>query len=382
MAEEHGYQRSGKKCKEKFENLYKYYKKTKDGKAGRHDGKHYRFFRQLEAIYGGNNNDNSSNHQCSALETSHNYPSRNSDLLYHTTSTSTPSQPFNQEVVHQAQKLSESQLSNYSNNSTEFETSSSENNEDDRSAIAAFKVDQTVMGFKQLKGTNGERQSCLRPVRKRWKTEVEGFVDSQMRKIVEAQENWMEKMLKSIVDKEEERVSKEEERRRQEVARFDQEVIKFWAKEKAWVEARDAALLEALKKFKGKGVENIRSDDKNDCHHRHWTEQEIESLIGIRTSLEQTFQARGYLKDELWEDIAGRLTSFGYQRSAAECEEKWESVNIQVKMDEGILCSSSNMGNQMQPHCYNLLYGEGENLWVDRYGVKLSKGEDQQISNK
>ncbi|XP_042468200.1 uncharacterized protein LOC122051251 isoform X2 [Zingiber officinale] len=51
MAEEHGYQRSGRKCREKLENLYKYYKKTKEGKAGRQDGKHYRFFRQLEALY-------------------------------------------------------------------------------------------------------------------------------------------------------------------------------------------------------------------------------------------------------------------------------------------------------------------------------------------
>ncbi|KAJ9542770.1 hypothetical protein OSB04_029276 [Centaurea solstitialis] len=52
MYEEHGYQRNGKKCREKFENLYKYYKRTKEGKAGRQDGKHYRFFRQLEALYG------------------------------------------------------------------------------------------------------------------------------------------------------------------------------------------------------------------------------------------------------------------------------------------------------------------------------------------
>ncbi|KAJ9546002.1 hypothetical protein OSB04_025709 [Centaurea solstitialis] len=52
MNDEYGYQRSGRKCKEKFENLYKYYKKTKDGKVGKHDGKHYRFFGQLEALFG------------------------------------------------------------------------------------------------------------------------------------------------------------------------------------------------------------------------------------------------------------------------------------------------------------------------------------------
>lgn len=52
MNDEYGYQRSGRKCKEKFENLYKYYKKTKEGKVGKNDGKHYRFFRQLEALFG------------------------------------------------------------------------------------------------------------------------------------------------------------------------------------------------------------------------------------------------------------------------------------------------------------------------------------------
>ncbi|KAE8690061.1 hypothetical protein F3Y22_tig00110929pilonHSYRG00063 [Hibiscus syriacus] len=52
MSEEHGYRRSGETCKEKFENLFKYYKKTREGKAGRHDGKHHRFFRLLEALYG------------------------------------------------------------------------------------------------------------------------------------------------------------------------------------------------------------------------------------------------------------------------------------------------------------------------------------------
>ncbi|KAI5084650.1 hypothetical protein GOP47_0000819 [Adiantum capillus-veneris] len=49
---EMGYHRSAKKCKEKFENVHKYYKRTKEGKTGRQDGKSYRFFTQLEALYG------------------------------------------------------------------------------------------------------------------------------------------------------------------------------------------------------------------------------------------------------------------------------------------------------------------------------------------
>ena len=45
-----GYNRSAKKCKEKFENVYKYHKRTKDGRTGKSEGKTYRFFDQLEAF--------------------------------------------------------------------------------------------------------------------------------------------------------------------------------------------------------------------------------------------------------------------------------------------------------------------------------------------
>ncbi|GMH17107.1 hypothetical protein Nepgr_018948 [Nepenthes gracilis] len=45
-----GYHRSGKKCKEKFENMYKYHKRTKDGRVGKSEAKTYRFFDQLEAL--------------------------------------------------------------------------------------------------------------------------------------------------------------------------------------------------------------------------------------------------------------------------------------------------------------------------------------------
>ncbi|XP_062146060.1 trihelix transcription factor GTL1 isoform X2 [Alnus glutinosa] len=46
-----GFKRSAKKCKEKFENVHKYYKRTKEGRAGRQDGKSYKFFSELEALH-------------------------------------------------------------------------------------------------------------------------------------------------------------------------------------------------------------------------------------------------------------------------------------------------------------------------------------------
>ncbi|CAN4095149.1 unnamed protein product [Withania somnifera] len=45
-----GYHRSAKKCKEKFENVYKYHRRTKEGRASKADGKTYRFFDQLQAL--------------------------------------------------------------------------------------------------------------------------------------------------------------------------------------------------------------------------------------------------------------------------------------------------------------------------------------------
>ena len=48
-----GYNRSAKKCKEKFENIYKYHRRTKEGRFGKSNGaKTYRFFEQLEALDG------------------------------------------------------------------------------------------------------------------------------------------------------------------------------------------------------------------------------------------------------------------------------------------------------------------------------------------
>ncbi|KAG6427497.1 hypothetical protein SASPL_111743 [Salvia splendens] len=170
MSEEHGYQRSGKKCREKFENLYKYYKKTKEGKAGRQDGKHYRFFRQLEALYGGEAN------------------------------------------IGPTSKLSDTSLSlsNYS----DADTSSSDSSD--------------------------------------WKAKISDFIDTHMRKMMEKQEAWMEKMMRAMEEKERERAIREEEWRKRDAARVESE-RELWASERAWIESRDAALMDALRGLVGSG---------------------------------------------------------------------------------------------------------------------------------
>ncbi|OWM87635.1 trihelix transcription factor PTL-like [Punica granatum] len=310
MSEEHGYHRSGKKCREKFENLYKYYKKTKEGKTGRQDGKNYRFFRQLEAIYG--ESASSASNRLREANNNYNWQDQN--------------------------KLSESLSFSISNSSHDLETSSSENNEEyhDLSAMA-FAMSQSMdKEKKKLLHIDEEGQANESGRRLGWKEKVKAFIDSQMRKLMERQEAWMDNMLKTIEQREQERAWREIEWRKQETARFDRE-HELWAKERAWIEARDAALMEALKKFTAGNEQLISVNlslskaqllpgrDQNQVES-NMNESETWSLIQLRTSLDPSFQECGYSSDGLWEVIAAKMTCLGHNLSAAECKEKWENI--------------------------------------------------------
>ncbi|KAI3471849.1 hypothetical protein Pfo_028502 [Paulownia fortunei] len=293
MSEEHGYQRSGKKCREKFENLYKYYKKTKEGKAGRQDGKHYRFFRQLEALYGETNNSASISEAHHAGGSFHyGFPNKNTSLA------------SNQEAFQDDSDLNEG-------------------------------IDDNEPKNKKRSGKMG------------WKVKIRDFIDSQMKKLMDKQEAWMEKMMRTIEHKEQERMLREEEWRKQDAARIERE-HKFWASERAWIEARDAALMDALHKLTGKElrasvpeelmVAEIRSlsENQNDDGSETmtnsvkgdiWPECEITRLIQLRTGMDVKFQQRGISEEVLWEEIATKMACFGHDRSAVMCKDKWDSVN-------------------------------------------------------
>ncbi|KAL8505040.1 hypothetical protein ACS0TY_016298 [Phlomoides rotata] len=200
MSEEYGYQRSGKKCREKFENLYKYYKKTKDGKGGRQDGKHYRFFKQLEALYGdqpSNSNNAASNFPYNSCFPSSN-PINNAEL--YNPDTSMISLP----------------------NSSEYDTVSSD-----------------------CSDSNAENKK-----RRTLKAKIRESIDEQMKKLMEKQETWMQKMITVMEQKEQERIVREEHWRKQDAARIDREQ-KLWASERAWIEGRDVALMEAFQRLAG-----------------------------------------------------------------------------------------------------------------------------------
>ncbi|XVF55659.1 hypothetical protein PTKIN_Ptkin06aG0054500 [Pterospermum kingtungense] len=408
MSEEHGYQRSGKKCREKFENLYKYYKKTKEGKAGRQDGKHYRFFRQLEALYG---------------ETSNSVSGQETHLVannfrFHGTSNSNT--PANQEVYH-AQKLCDSLSLSIS---SEFDTSSSDDDNDLSTAVA------------MESGSSDKRKKKRGSSSRSWKVKIKEFIDSQMRKLMERQEAWLEKLTKTLEQKEQERILREEEWRKEEAARIDRE-HKFWAKERAWIEARDAALMESLQNLTGKQLkatssgELMETDQMQQNHSENqnengsvtinnnvkadgWQESEISRLIQLRTSMESRFQRGGCSEEIMWEEIATKMACLGFERSALMCKDKWDSISsyliiktkesnnkkrkdnsrgcgynyneslysqqgpetVRFQANEGSSPSNSNAANAVSDSCFRFLMADGENLWGN-YGLKLSKGENQ-----
>lgn len=429
MSEEHGYQRSGKKCREKFENLYKYYKKTKEGKAGRQDGKHYRFFRQLEALYGGNGTSTSSVPEA-------NYGS--SSVRFQT-----PSQA-NQDVLFRSHNENHNNHKHCDSlsltNSSDLDSSSSDDND------LSMENESTEKGRKRRSGSS-------------WKAKIKEFIDSQMRKLIEKQEAWLDRLVKTLEQKEKERVLREEEWRRQEAARLERE-HKFWAKERAWIEARDAALIDALQKLTGREIKVqspegiiMANEIQNHRENRNeegseilngsvrgresWPKAEITRLVELRAEMESGFQQSGCSVEVMWEEIANKMACFGYERTALMCKDKWESItnypdakdgnnkkrkeksrscyyfdNININdqsslynqasatatasycdineqrhrnerlqtTNDGSSPSNSNVGNAVTADvsCFPFfISAEGENLW-ENYGLKLNKGNQSQ----
>ncbi|KAI9090670.1 hypothetical protein K1719_028523 [Acacia pycnantha] len=356
MAEEYGYQRSGKKCREKFENLYKYYKKTKEGKARRQDGKHYRFFRQLEALYGGNSNSNS------VPET--NYGSGGIGFQ-------TPSQTNHQDMFQCHNNHNKTCDSLSLTNSTDFGTSSSEDNNN----LCSMENDSTEKGVRK-RSTSGSGS--------RWKAKIKEFIDSQMKKLIEKQEAWMDRLVKTLEQKEKERVLREEEWRRQEAARLEME-HKFRAKERAWIEARDAALMDALQKLTGREVIKVQSPVEqalimtNDIHRENQNEEGSEILNakeGVKKRKEESRSC--FYFDSNINDHPSLYNHGTTQYCDINVSDHQRHDNERLQTNDGSSPSNSN-AVAADVNCFPFFIGtEGsENLW-ENYGLKINKGNQNQ----
>ncbi|OMO51057.1 hypothetical protein COLO4_37826 [Corchorus olitorius] len=285
-----GYHRSAKKCKEKFENVYKYHKRTKDGRTSKADGKTYRFFDQLEALENLHSLQSLSPPKpqtptpTSAAPTmpwANNPPSSAATNIHHVQSSNptnnVPAQttnampssiinPTNTNISTQAVPLhsitpfsnipSHNSFQNISSNLFSTSTSSSTASDDDSDHHYG----------------NSNRK------KRKWKE----FFRRLTKEVIQKQEELQNKFLQTIERCEQERTAREDSWRIQEMARINRE-HEILVQERSTAATKDAA-----------------------------------------------YQDNGP-KAPLWEEISSAMRKIGYNRSAKRCKEKWENINKYFK---------------------------------------------------
>ncbi|CAL0305296.1 unnamed protein product [Lupinus luteus] len=319
-----GYHRNAKKCKEKFENIYKYHRRTKEGRFGKSNGKNYRFFEQLEA-----------------LDNNPLPPPPCSSLLDGQVGKRTEAYVVSNDVIKDAVPCS----------------------------IRFPKGNMVNVDHNNSSSTNSSGES-----REGKKKRLTQFFEGMMREVIENQERLQKKLMEVLEKCENERKAREEAWKVEELARIKRE-REILAQERAISAAKDEAVLVLLKKFTenagtvvhlpetikvtnekennnnmqendnngGSVMDKDKDKDKEECgnvnvnvgsfmqiNSSRWPKDEVEALIKLRTEMELQCQGNGS-KGPLWEEISSAMKSIGYDRSAKRCKEKWENINKYFK---------------------------------------------------
>ncbi|KAH7568059.1 hypothetical protein ACOSP7_009564 [Xanthoceras sorbifolium] len=358
-----GYNRSAKKCKEKFENVYKYHKRTKEGRTGKSEGKHYKFFDQLEAFDHQNHQPNHRPiHQpppkphtpmqttppmpwpniaptttAAATAISHiNIPSTTNPINYAppTTNPTISTTPPTHNISFYPSGAPSSFPNNVSMNLFSSSTSSSTASDEETEDV----------------GDNKRKR--------KWKD----FFKRITKQVIRKQEELQDKFLEAIEKREHDRIVREEAWRVQELARINRE-HEILIQERSTAAAKDAAVIAFLQKIAGQqqnppqiipppvaaappppppplAATNLDTSPKPAKIRENnngvvqsssrWPKAEIEALIRLRTELSLKYQENGP-KGPLWEEISAAMRGLGYNRNAKRCKEKWENINKYFK---------------------------------------------------
>ncbi|MBA0848672.1 hypothetical protein Goshw_005388 [Gossypium schwendimanii] len=278
-----GYHRSAKKCKEKFENVYKYHKRTKDGRSGKADGKTYRFFDQLEAFQ--------------------NQPS-----------IQWPPPPPMAAAATINQSISAIQMPN----STSSSTSSDLELQGRKKRKRKWKD-----FFERLMKEVIQKQQVMQ------KTFLEAIEKHERERIVR-DEAWKVQEM-SRLNREREILAQE----RSIAAAKDAAVMAFLQKlsEKQNLGQSQNSPLQppaVVPAAVAPPPDNGNQIQTHTPSSSRWPKVEIEALIKIRTSLDSKYQDNSP-KGPLWEEISNGMKKLGYNRNAKRCKEKWENINKYFK---------------------------------------------------
>ncbi|XP_055832430.1 trihelix transcription factor DF1-like [Solanum dulcamara] len=333
-----GYNRNAKKCREKFENIYKYHKRTKDGRSGRQNGKNYRFFEQLELL------------DSQSLFTS---PPSNHNQINRMETITSIAMPVPMPMPMTMIKPAASGCQDY-----------------------RIDVHRTTRGFNpefmstSTSTTSSSGKESDGSVKK--KRKLASYFERLMKEVLDKQENLQNKFLEAMEKCEKDRIARDEAWKMQEIARLKKEQEEL-AHERAISAAKDAAVIAFLQKISEQTVqlqlpmdlpqvsqrhteeresesmktigniqenviqqdndkENIDSAGENSNSFQtnsssRWPKAEVEALIKLRTNVDLQYQDNGSSKGPLWEDISCCMKKLGYDRNAKRCKEKWENIN-------------------------------------------------------
>ncbi|XP_039022073.1 trihelix transcription factor GT-2-like isoform X2 [Hibiscus syriacus] len=323
------YHRSAKKCKEKFENLFKYHKRTKDGRTGKSDGKAYRFSDQLLAL----------ETQFSVQSPAKAPPQLKPQAQPLTTMAvaNNPATQPNNVTVPSATTLLPSLTQN----------------------IVPTSANPNVSSDLMLDSTSSSTSSDLESEgrRRKRKRKWTAFFERLMKQVVQEQEEMQKKFLEALEKREQERMVREDARRTQEIARINRE-RELLAQERSIAAAKDAALMAFLQKLSDQQnpppvtaaapaaapapqpaplppQEIPKAENGDQSYTRissssRWPKEEVQALIEVRSTLDNKYHDSGP-KGPLWEEISGAMKRLGYNRNAKRCKEKWENINKYFK---------------------------------------------------
>lgn len=254
-----GYRRSAKKCREKFENVHKYYKRTKEGRSGRQDGKSYKFFSELEALQ-------SSSAATAATPVSMSVPntldvapisvgipmpisspriSPNKSVLTIPMSSPifiepVPGSGSAPALVHVAPPIYNPAVAKFGINFSPEISSSSEGSEDedeeDTSNISRKRKRQSSSGI----GSDTRRTMQ--------------FFERLMQQVLQKQEDMLQRFLEAVEKREQDRMVREEACKRQKMARLAREQ-ELMVQEHAIAVSRDTAIVSFLQNITGQKIQ-------------------------------------------------------------------------------------------------------------------------------
>ncbi|KAG9143769.1 hypothetical protein Leryth_011430 [Lithospermum erythrorhizon] len=327
-----GYYRNAKKCREKFENVFKYHRRTKEGKT-------YEFF-----------------HQLVALEDNVTPPSQSPVHLL------PPPPPPHPPEAQMLAVHADPRATTPSNNGTAPQPSQHShhnNNNNNQNYIASSST------------------SFYDDMERKRKEEYHYFMEVIMKSVIEKQHEFHKKIMETLEKNERERMIREEAWRNQEITERIKREYDLLAQERAKVETTHSTLLSLLENITHQqNPKNPSSETNNNTtqfqppipppppvmlpssfadihknsHHLHqdgnddggessmpttssstWPKAEIEALIKIKTSLDSKVYQENGPKWPLWEEVSTQLKKLGYNKNSKRCKQKWENINKYFK---------------------------------------------------